>query len=250
MIPTTSQPKTQSIPSCSRVSPSHNLKLISASTIITLVSAAGIAFFKILIMKFPRIKSLFGICAKKKLGTPIVNIVTNETWVGKSGYMKPKPIESSATMNEKTFFTKNNEPERSKLFTTRRPSSTICGIREKSESSSTNCATCEAAWEPEAIATEQSASFKAKISFTPSPVIATVCPAFCKIFTILRFSSGFTRPKTVFSNTIFSKSHPSDKFERSTNFLAFLIPAFSATIETVSALSPEITFTSTPCSAK
>ena len=55
----------------------------------------------------------------------------------------------------------------------------------------------EAASLPEAIATEQSASFMARMSLTPSPVIATVWPAFCIACTSFCFCAGVTRPKTV-----------------------------------------------------
>ena len=43
----------------------------------------------------------------------------------------------------------------------------------------------------------QSASFRARTSLTPSPVMATVWPALCRARTILRFWFGTTRPKTV-----------------------------------------------------
>ena len=60
------------------------------------------------------------------------------------------------------------------LLITRRPSATTAGMDAKFESISTIFATCRAASLPEAIAIEQSASFSASTSFTPSPVIATV----------------------------------------------------------------------------
>ena len=64
--------------------------------------------------------------------------------------------------------------ERSRLFMERLPSATTLGIEEKLLSKSTSELTFFAASEPDAIATEQSASFSASTSFTPSPVIATV----------------------------------------------------------------------------
>ena len=88
--------------------------------------------------------------------------------------------ENSESKKEKIFFTKNKLADRSILFTTRRPSATTSGMREKSESSKTTCEACMAASLPEAIAILQSASFMARMSFTPSPVIATV---------LLRFSN-------------------------------------------------------------
>ena len=83
------------------------------------------------------------------------------------------------------------------LLMTRRPSSTTWGMAEKSESSSTTWATWQAAWAPDAMAMPQSASLRASTSLTPSPVMATVCPAFWSARTSLRFCSGVTRPNTV-----------------------------------------------------
>ena len=82
--------------------------------------------------------------------------------------------ENSAISREKIFFTRNRLAERWILFTTCRPSDTTLGIRAKSESRRTTCAACVAASLPEAMATLQSASFMARMSFTPSPVMATV----------------------------------------------------------------------------
>ncbi len=82
------------------------------------------------------------------------------------------------------------------LLTLRRPSEMIDFMWLKSESSSTTCAACIAASLPEAIAIEQSAFFIARISLTPSPVIATVLPAFFSASTIFCFCSGVVRPNT------------------------------------------------------
>ena len=71
-------------------------------------------------------------------------------------------------------FTKKTPATRVILFTTRLPSANTCGKEEKSELSNTNCDTCLAASLPSAIAILQSASRNAKISLTPSPVIATL----------------------------------------------------------------------------
>ena len=87
------------------------------------------------------------------------------------------------------------------LLITRRPSCTTWGMEAKLESSSTTWATWQAASDPEAMATPQSASFRASTSLTPSPVMATVWPAFCSAFTSLRFWSGVTRPNTLYSRT-------------------------------------------------
>ena len=107
----------------------------------------------------------------------------------------------TARMKEKMFFTRKSEAERSILLMTRRPSATTEGIAAKFDSSSTMCETWQAASEPEAIATEQSASLRARTSFTPSPVMATVWPAALSARTKRRFWSGVTRPKTVYRST-------------------------------------------------
>ena len=94
--------------------------------------------------------------------------------------------------------TKNNEADCWILLTTLRPSATTCGIEAKLESNKTSWATFFTASHPEAIAILQSASFKAKISLIPSPVIATVCLASFKALTNNCFWWGLTRPKTVY----------------------------------------------------
>ena len=67
------------------------------------------------------------------------------------------------------------------LFTTRRPSKRISGKSLKSEFRRTRLAIWRVAGSPSAITIEQSASRRAKISFTPSPVIAVVRPAFLSV---------------------------------------------------------------------
>ena len=73
------------------------------------------------------------------------------------------------------------------LLTTLLPSSTTSGIHEKSDSRSTSWDACAAASLPDAMAMLQSASLSARTSLTPSPVMATVCPAFFRIRTNFRF---------------------------------------------------------------
>ena len=92
--------------------------------------------------------------------------------------------------------TKKSEHVLCKLLTTRRPSATTSGSAEKLELIETRCATFLAASEPEPIAIEQSATFRAKMSLTPSPVIATTWPASLSDSMIVCFCSGETRPKT------------------------------------------------------
>ena len=120
---------------------------------------------------------LFGSSARKKAGIPIVNILIRETCDGSSGYVNIYTTDIRLNKNEKIFFTRNKLAERWILLTTLLPSSTTSGIHEKSDYRSTSCDACAAASLPEAIAILQSASFKARTSFTPSPVIATVFPA-------------------------------------------------------------------------
>ena len=88
------------------------------------------------------------------------------------------------------------------LAITRRPSPTTFGSRSKRPSSSTSCDTALVADVAVSIAIPMSARFSAGMSLTPSPVIATVCPAACNASTRARFCSGSTRPNTVVSSTI------------------------------------------------
>ena len=94
-----------------------------------------------------------------------------------------------------------------------------------------------------------SAFLRASTSLTPSPLIATVFPAFCNTATIFCFCSGVTRPKISFSRTVFSK-FSSVTFVISIALASSLKPAFLATPYTAIWLSPLIIFTSTPCDSK
>ena len=66
------------------------------------------------------------------------------------------------------------------LLMTRRPSATTEGMEEKSEFMRTRSEIWAATSLPEAMATLQSASFRASTSLTPSPVMATVCLLLCR----------------------------------------------------------------------
>ena len=145
----------------------------------------------------------------------------------------------------KIVFVTNNDAVLCKLFTTRLPSSTTAGNLAKLESSKIICEMFLAASAPLAIAIEQSERFKAKISLTPSPVMATVLPASFRAITKTSFCSGVTLPNTVYCKAIFltsSKDIPSNE----TYLSALAIPASDAIADTVLALSPEITLISTP----
>lgn len=83
---------------------------------------------------------------------------------------------------------KNTPADFVRLFITRRPSEITFFNTAKSESSSTSCAVCLAASLPHPIAAEQSVCRIASKSFTPSPVIATLCPRFCSA-AIIKFKA-------------------------------------------------------------
>ena len=116
---------------------------------------------------------------------------------------------------------------------------------------STMWAACFAASEPDAIAMPQSASLIASTSFTPSPTMATVMPAACHALMKACFCSGLTRPKTLYFMTACLKAvGSSGSLVASTYFSAPAMPAFLATLETVSGLSPDRTLIATPDFAK
>ena len=159
-------------------------------------------------------------------------------------------MENRARKSENRFFTRNNVADLSRLFITCLPSATIPGILEKSESKSTTWAAWEAASAPWAMAIEQSAVFIARMSFTPSPVMATVLPSFFKERINFCFCSGEVLPNMVHSTAALASSSSDLTVVMSTYLSAFSIPACLATSDTVSAWSPDITFTSTPCFLK
>ena len=159
-------------------------------------------------------------------------------------------IEKIASSKEKIFFTRYRLAVRSMLLTTLLPSITTDGILLKSLSNSTSWDTWDAASLPDAMAILQSASFNARISFTPSPVIATVFPSSFKACTKMRFCSGVTLPNTVYLEAARRTASSLCKEAASTYFSAWRMPAFFAISDTVTGLSPEMTFTSTPRFAK
>ena len=127
----------------------------------------------------------------------------------------------------KTVFVKNNVHVLCRLLITRRPSATTFGSEPKFESRATKWAVFFVASVPEAMAMEQSATFKAKISLTPSPVIATVCPHSWSVSTITCFCSGETRPKTVYLFAI-KRTSSNDIPSSEINLLAPGTPTLSA----------------------
>ncbi len=132
---------------------------------------------------------------------------------------------------------------------TRRPSATTEGRAAKLLSSSTIWATARVASEPEPMATPMSASFRASTSFTPSPVIATVCPRDWSAPTMSRFCCGVTRPKTVPASRAFAIAGRSAGSRPAATAVPSR-PSFAATAPTETALSPEMTLARTFCSAK
>ena len=127
-----------------------------------------------------------------------------------------KQAENTDIRKEKMFLTRNRLADRWILLTTRRPSATTDGMVEKSDSSKTNWETCAAASQPDAMATEQSASFRASTSLTPSPVMPTVCPALRNARTSSRFCSGVTRPNTVYCSAADRRASSVSNVEAST----------------------------------
>lgn len=130
-----------------------------------------------------------------------------------------------------------------------RPSATTDGSVAKLLFSSTICATARVASEPDPIATPMSASFSARTSLTPSPVIATVCPRDCSAPTMSRFCCGVTRPNTVPSSSACPMPARSAGSRRASTVRPSS-PSFAATAPTDTALSPEMTLAWTSCSAK
>ena len=131
------------------------------------------------------------------------------------------------------------------LLITQRPWYKITGNVFIWFSNKTRLATLLHACEPEPIAIEQSASFNAITSFTPSPVMATVLFLLFKANTSSFFCSGVTRPKIEYESTTISTSFIVD-----ISILFDVKPAFLANASTVLGSSPEIIFISTPCFLK
>ena len=99
------------------------------------------------------------------------------------------------------------------------------------------------------MAMEQSAAFSAGMSFTPSPVMATVCPAAFRASTSARLRWGVTRPSTA-QDSAAPASSSSLRVATSTHLSASTRPTRAAMADTVRGSSPEISLTWTPWSAK
>lgn len=134
--------------------------------------------------------------ARMRPGKPIQRKFKSDISIGEKGYSKGRMTKMTARIEAKTVLERKRAAERSRLLILRRPSAIILGTAAKSELRRTSFAERRAASEPSPIAIETSASFMAKISLTPSPVIATVLP--CAFRALIRdfFSEGVTRVKS------------------------------------------------------
>ena len=144
-----------------------------------IVNDVGKATFTTFNKKCFFILSLFGSRAKMNAGIPIVNVLVSDNCIGMNGYVLSTNRNNSNKNVAYSVFVMKRLADRSILFIVLLPSNTILGIDLKSESRSTNCATFLAASDPSFTAIAQSACLSAQTSFTPSPVIATVCLFFC-----------------------------------------------------------------------
>ena len=125
------------------------------------------------------------------------------------------------------------------MFITCLPSLTTAGREENFESIKTSLDIFLATSLPSAIAIEQSASFNARVSLTPSPVIATTWPFDLRVFISVYFCSGETLPKTVNFSANCSTSFRL-LFSRDIYLSKFSTPTLWAIFETVKGSSPDI----------
>ena len=140
------------------------------------INAPGKAEERTFGKNLPVTLSEFGSSARIKDGTPMVTIPISVSCCGAKGSSLGINININASKKLYMVLTRKSEALRSRLFIDRLPSATTLGMEAKLLSKSTKLLTFLAASDPDAIAMEQSASFNASTSFTPSPVIATVCP--------------------------------------------------------------------------
>ena len=193
----------------------------------------------------PLIRSSLGSSARTNPGNPIIRVEISVSWMGLNGYCPGISSISRLSRKLKIVLVRNMLAALVMLLITLRPSSTISGSTLKSEVSRVSWAAFFAASAPLAIAMEQSAVFRAGMSFTPSPVIATLWPFRFRAATSAFFCSGVTRPKTVHSSHAFSSSSSVCSVDISTYLSQAGIPARFAIMDTVSGLSPDMTRTST-----
>ena len=169
-------------------------------------SALGTARLKTCGIKLPLIFFVFGSNVNINDGTPITNDSSTSISFGSKGYLSCKNKVITVKTMAKSVFIRKIEEEFCTLLMTCLPSFTTFGSDEKLDFKSTSFEIDLATSLPSAIAIEQSASFKARVSLTPSPVIATTLPLFFSAFIIVYFCSGVTLPKTVNLSAICSTS--------------------------------------------
>jgi len=183
---------------------------------------------------------------------------TSVRWRGRNGYGQARTTTTIASSAAYVVLVRNRLETRSMFAITRRPCATTSGRVAKRLSRRTSRATALVAPAADPIAMPRSASLSARASFTPSPVIATVCPSRWRALTMDRFCSGVTRPKAESSRNAAarassdSSSAPEGRSRASTP-RTVASPSSRTTraiAPTVRALSPEMTLTRTPCSLK
>ena len=217
---------------------------MTVKTFTNISSPLGILRFRTTGIKSPLISFVFGSSAKITDGIPITNSSKMNKFFGENGYCDKVTMENKERSIVNKVFIKNSVEDCWTLFITCLPSFTTEGSDENLESSKTRLLSPLATSLPSAIAMEQSASFSAKVSFTPSPVIATTLPSFFSDFTKISFCSGLTRPKTVnifaYCSTCWLETPSSE-----TKLSAPKTPTLCAILLTVTGLSPEIILTCT-----
>ncbi len=163
-----------------------------------IVIAVGNATLVTFIKKFPFTLSSFGSRAKINAGIPIVNVLVSVSCIGIKGYALFKNRNRTNSSNAYSVFVIKSDADLSILFIVFLPSFTILGIESKLESNNTYSETFLAASVPDATAIAQSDCLSARTSFTPSPVIATVCFSFCIASINIFLPCGVTLPNILY----------------------------------------------------
>jgi len=178
-----------------------------------------------------------------------VKVAASDRWRGSSGNSPVQRPKVAITKAAKTDLVMNSLATRWTFPMMRRPSATASGMAPNRSETSTESATLFASCVPLPSATASLALFIAGTSLTPSPIMATYEP-FCRSASIRRrLSSGVSRANTVVAEArTASCSASSGRSDPCTAPLPARMPTRSATAVTVVGESPDITFTSTPCS--
>ena len=218
----------------------------------TSTMAQGMARERTYGKNFPLTGFLLGCSDRKKVAMPMTNTSMRMRLFVLKGYASPKmprlnrfaKMVMTAKKVVNSVFIKYIEEEFWMLLMTLLPSNTTLGMEAKLLSINTIWLTFLAASLPEATLTAQSASFMARISLTPSPVMATVLPNDLIALIRMAFCSGDTRPNTVYllaTDTTSLSFSPSSEIYWS----ASVTPTRRATSDTVTGLSPEMILTAT-----